>query len=67
MLNEDKSWKKLKVTNLVENPLELKAHVHRKDIARCIKFCTDEKSENHPIKMLELFQNNNTRALCVLG
>ena len=30
-----------------------------KDIACCIESCTDGKSENQPIFMLELFQNNN--------
>ena len=45
----------------------LKAHVHPKDIAWCIEFCTDGKSENHPTKMLELFQNINRSARCLLG
>ena len=59
MLKEDKSRTKLEVTNLVENPLELKAHVHSKDSACCIKFGTDGKYENHPIIMLQLFQNKH--------
>jgi len=37
----------------------LEANVHPKDTARCIEICGDGKSENYPIKMLELFQNNN--------
>ena len=39
----------------------LEANLYPKDTARCIEFCADEKSENYPIKMLELFQNNNAR------
>lgn len=60
MLKEDKSRTNLKVTNLVENLLELKAHVHSKDSACCIKFCTDGKYENHPIIILQLFQMKHT-------
>ena len=41
----------------------LKAVVHPKDTACCIEIFTDGKSEHHPIKMLELFQNNVTSLL----
>ena len=44
----------------------LPAHVNSKDIACCIEFCTDGKSEIHTIKVLKLFENN-TSAQCLLG
>ena len=44
----------------------LPAHVNPKDIACCIEFCTDGKSEIHTIKVLKLFENN-TSAQCLLG
>ena len=47
--------------------VHFKAHVYPKDIACYIEFCTGEKYENHPIKMLELFQNNNTSVQQLLG
>ena len=47
--------------------INLKAQVHPKDIACCVEFCTDGKSENQPIEMLKLFQNNKTSAQCLLG
>ena len=36
-------------------------------LQNALNFCTDRKSKNHPTKMLELFQNNNTSAQCPLG
>ena len=43
-----------------------KAHVHPKDIACCIEFCTKRKSENQLIEVLKLFQDK-TSAACVLA
>ena len=44
-----------------------KAHVHPEDIAYCTEFCTDGKSENYPIKMPELFQNNSDKRAMSFG
>ena len=34
-------------------------------LQNALNFCTDKKSKNHPTKMLELFQNNNTSMRCL--
>ena len=39
----------------------------QKTLRAATEFCTDGNSDNHPMKMLELFQNINTSAQCPLG
>ena len=55
------------VFNSNVNQRKLKGHVHRKDIVCCIEFFTDGKSANHPIKMLELFENQQHKHAMSFG